>query len=239
MSTRILVFGIFLHLISFSNVDGIFSNGLFTDEVSTDGGFTDGLSWFNDENVDPLQDIYSLDPTLVSEDLDGFDTFLDDSGSDLFGGSSIDSINDPTLLAECTSTNTNNDYPSKTKARVRRQAACRNRASEFNPKLSLPTLDQVFPADNENPKSESESPNSGDSEQPRRKPPNRVMNEIIVPGAGTLKFLDLSVQYLTDCGPGENPVCSSGQSSDIVLESSETTWNVKVGIFCTFVFFFF
>lgn len=238
MSVRILVFGIFLHYISFSSADGVLADGVFangfpTDGVSTDGGFTDGLSWFNDENIDPLQNTYSLDPTssgLVSEDLDGFDTFLNDPGSDLFA-SSVDP-NDPTLVADCTSIK-NDDYLGKKKARVRRQTACRNPASNFDPNLSLPTLDQVFPADNENPV----PPNNEDPVPPKIDRGKKVMNEIVVPGAWFLELVDTYYRSFKECS--HNMICSSNQKSDVSLESNGVTWTLRNAESGKFVFFLF
>lgn len=218
MSARILVFGFFLHCISFSSADGVSANGLFTDGVSIDGGFTDGLSLFNDKNIDPLQNSYSLDPTnsdLVSEDLDGSDTFLNDPDSDLFA-SSVDSINDPTLVAACTSIN-NDDYLGKKKARARRQAACRDPASDFNPNLSLPTLDQVFPADKEDPT------------PPENRRPDKTMNTVIIPGAWALEVINLLYKNLEDCPDDTSRICSSDEKSDVVLESNGVTWTLKAG----------
>lgn len=225
MFARVLVFGTFLRCIGFSSADGIFADAFSTDGVSADGGFTDGLSWFNNENIDPLQITYSLDPTrsdLVSGNLDGFDTFLNDPGSDFFA-SSVDSINDPTLVADCTSNN-NDDYLGKRKARLRRQTTCRDPASDFNPNLSLPTLDQVFPTDNEDP------------EPPKADRGKKMMNEIIVPGAWFLKLIDTVYENLTDCS--HNRICSSNLQSDVLLESNGVTWTVRYGTNSKFVHFF-
>ena len=213
MFARMLILGLFLYFISFPAADGVSADGLFTDGVSTDG-----LSLFNDDNIDPLQSIYSLDPTnsdLVSEDLDGFDTFLNDPGSDLFA-SGVGSITDPTLVAECTSIN-NDNYLGKKKARTRRQTSCRNPASDFNPNLSLPTLDQVFPADNEDPT------------PPENRRPDKTMNTVIIPGAWALEVIDLLYKNWTDCPDSAHRICSSDQESDVRLESNGKTWALKSG----------
>lgn len=218
MSARILVFGLIFYCVSFSSADGVYNDGLFTDAVSTDG-----LLLFNDESIDPVQNTHSLDPTksdLISEDLDGFDTFLNDPGSDLFAGS-FDSINDPTLVADCTSIN-NDDYLGKKKARTRRQAACRNRASDFNPNLSLPTLHQIFPTDNENPV----PPNSEDPTPPENRRPDKTMNTVVIPGIWTGELIYAIKKILWDCPDVNSRTCSSSLESDTQLSDNGGIWTL-------------
>lgn len=151
----------FLQCISFSSADGVFTNELSTDGVFIDGDFTDKLSLFNDETIDPLQNTYSLDPASsdpISENVDGSLTLLLDPSSDLFA-SSVDPTNNPPLIADCTSINKWRLYISakkKKKARLRRQtsmSSIRLRIPSptwlffFNFRISI----KLFPADNENP----------------------------------------------------------------------------------------
>lgn len=138
MST--LVLACLLHYISFSS-----AFGLFPDEPSLFSTDVEALQ--NANFLDITTPDFVSDQTLNDEDPNEFDPFFNDPGLDLFASDDFDvaipnSIDDPILLADCSSPN--GKHPGK-KARARRDAVCTNSAPGFNPTLSLPTLDQLSP----------------------------------------------------------------------------------------------
>lgn len=214
----ILFWGVILDCIDFSNADGGFTDGLFTDE----------LSMFN-EDIDPFRSINTYSLNSMSPDVVSSMNFNDensdaDSGAyadpdsdsysesdpDLFASSAADSnsnsIVDTTtnkIAAECSSyINDDNVLHKNKKARVRlrRETACRNPDSNPDiPTLSLPTLEDPL-----RPKTDREQVNQD------------KMNDYIL-GSGPL--LRGANMVLKTCPPDEQRVCSSGNRRDIHRET--------------------
>lgn len=214
-ASRLLVLGVFfLRYISLASADAV---------------STDELSLF-DENIDPLQSAYFLDatnPDLVSdttfnEDSDLFNTLPNGPGSDLFASDAdLNPINDPNLIADCNSIQ--NGYLRK-KARARRQT-CSNPASDFNPNLSLPTLDQISPLGADQEPSEPESE--------REKAEIDVINGFILRMGSMLRATDI---FLRSCVADEKRVCSSGDEQDVELEENKITYTLTKGTPSKFCF---
>lgn len=208
MFVWIIFWGFLVHCISFANADGLSS-----DDPSLSNG-----------NINLFQNTDSLDPTnsnLISDsNLEIPDMLFSD---DAHVG--IENSLDPTLLAAgCGSISSTDDEANlysgaRKKSRKRRgeEGACSNpaSASDSNPKLSLPTLDQIVSPANRN-----SPPSPPSSNNPIK---NMVTEGLNVKNGLIFKFFE---NYYGRC-LSEKWYCSSGDEKDASLDADGIHWTLR------------
>lgn len=179
--------------------------------------FHTSFSIVDDHNLDIFQTSPVLDtpdPALLLSDMN----WNDDQTSDIFSdigssdilANSIPFDDSTTLLADCGATGNNNPYRKNRKARFRRdgnEAICN--LSAPLPALSLPTLDQAFPAD------------TNENDAPKKKG-LRVPQDWLVYTRLGLAYGDLYLQCSFD-----PRICSSEDEADIKSDGSGLTYTVE------------
>ena len=221
MFVWILFWGFLVHGISFANADALSNENinLFDDTDSLDPTYSNLIS---DNNLN-IPDMFFND----EDDVNSANSFVSDN--DIGINNSLDST---LLAAGCSSISTTDDEANlysgaRRKSRIRRgqeTTACPNPAAGPNPKLSLPTLDQIGSSGNKNPPPEPSDNN------PMK---NMAIEGLTVKNGLIIKIFD---DYYGRC-LSEKWSCSSGDENDMSLDADGFHWTLRNSVPSKWFFF--